>query len=130
MITLDKVKDLVREYQTKYRNPALKPFDYIERFNLVTKTPVCPELAAKKGVYVILQNDTVLYIGKSSAQKKAIWHRIVDHMYSSKPSSWAKDATHFIGWAVADDLFFEASALEEFLIFKLRDSLPNNCVGK
>lgn len=130
MITLDKVKILVQEYQVKYRNPSQEPFDYIEHCDLITENPECPKLAARKGVYVIMKDDYVLYIGKSSAQRKAIWHRIFDHIYSSRPSSWANEATSFVGWAVPDDSFFEASALEEFLIFKLGNNLPNNRVGK
>ena len=131
MNILDDIKKLVIEYESKYRNPSLEPFIFIEKFNLVTENPKCPPIAAKKGVYAIFnKDDEIIYLGKSSAQKKAIWHRINDHIYSAKKSAWFSEPRYFCGWAVPDESFFEASALEEFLIFKLRNKLPNNRVGK
>lgn len=49
----------------------------------------------------------------------------------TKPTKkWSLPPTHFVGWAVPRESFFEASALEEFLIDVMRDSLPDNKVGK
>ncbi|MDW3058299.1 hypothetical protein [Vibrio sp. 1978] len=130
MARLDDLIELVDEYQVRFRHPDMMPFTFVPEFDLNVIDPVCPVNAAKKGVYVIFCGERVIYIGKSSAQKKAIWHRIVDHIYSSKKSKWSDQATHFVAWAVPDETFFEASALEEFLIYRLKSELPNNRIGK
>ncbi|MFM5138412.1 hypothetical protein [Aeromonas rivipollensis] len=130
MANINDVKAIVKEYEINYRHPKLDPFIYLDEFDLMNDNPACPAEAEKKGVYVIFNGDDIIYIGKSSSQNKGIWHRIVDHIYSSRKSNWASEATHFVAWAVPDDSFFEASALEEFLIFKMKNNLPYNTVGK
>lgn len=129
MANIEEVKALVEEYQFKYRHPTLERFAFLDKYYLKTDNPVCTPLAEKNGVYVILKENSIIYIGKSSSRNKGIWHRIYDHIYSSRRSSWSHEATHYIAWAVPDDSFFEASALEEFLIFRLKDQLPVNKVG-
>lgn len=131
MKQIEILKQLIKEYDEKFRHPSLEKFAFIEPYHFPAINPVCSPLAAKKGVYIIFNKlDQIIYIGKSSAQKKAVWHRIYDHIYSSKKSYWYSDASYFCGWAVPDESFFEATALEEYLIFKLRESLPNNRIGK
>jgi len=129
MATLEDVQSLVTFYEKTYRHPDLAPFDFINPVKL-GENPICPPKAARSGVYIIFSGKELLYIGKSSSKNKAIWHRIVDHIYSNRKSKWYAEATHFVGWAVLDDSPFEASALEEFLIFKLRNTLKYNTVGK
>lgn len=130
MAKLNDIMDLVREYEFKIRHPDLEPFTFIDKFDLKVKDPVCPVDAARSGVYAIFSGEDLIYIGKSSSRKKAIWHRIVNHIFSSKKSVWYSEATHFVGWAVPDESPFEASALEEFLISRFKKDLPNNRIGK
>uniref|UniRef100_UPI001BE3D448 hypothetical protein n=2 Tax=Vibrio anguillarum TaxID=55601 RepID=UPI001BE3D448 len=77
------------------------------------------------------------YIGKASWQQ--LGYRLGSYFRYSidrksgipkKNDVWSKPPTHLITWAVPDELFFEASALEEYLIFKLGSLLPDNVLGK
>ena len=130
MAKLNDLMDLVRDYESKIRHPDLERYTFIDKFDLRAKDPVCPVDAARSGVYAIFSDEDLIYIGKSSAHNKAIWHRIVDHIFSTKKSVWWSEATHFVAWAVPDESRFEASALEEFLIYRLKKELPNNRLGK
>ena len=133
MSDLEELTKFVEQYESTYRGANLEPFQFVERYDLNSGMP-CPPLAAKRGIYAIFSDEQLLYIGKSSAKKKAIWHRIVDHFrlgMKTKPTAkWSATPTHFVAWAVPDDSFFEASALEEFLIDRMKDKLPDNRVGK
>jgi len=133
MADFEKLNALVAEYQKTYRAANLHPFEFIEPYELDSNEP-CPVNAAKRGVYAIFSGDELIYIGKSSSPNRAIWHRIVDHFQFNynKPrkTKWSKEPTHFVGWAVPDESFFEASALEEYLIYKLKSELPDNVIGK
>ncbi|ANQ21409.1 hypothetical protein BA893_06905 [Vibrio natriegens] len=81
MAILDDLIKLVDEYQARFRHPEMQPLTFVPEFDLNVTDPICPVDAAKKGVYAIFCGEKIIYIGKSSAQKKAIWHRIVDHIY-------------------------------------------------
>jgi hypothetical protein len=41
-----------------------------------------------------------------------------DLSYTRAKGVWFKEPTHFVAWAIPDESFFEASALEEYLIYK------------
>jgi len=90
MAKLDDLLGLVAEYQSNFRHPNMEPFKYIDKFDLKVNSPICPRDAAKKGVYAFFAGDELIYIGKSSAQKKAIWHRIVDYVIALKKALGAR----------------------------------------
>lgn len=129
----EKLFELISYYQNKYRAKDLPEFEFVEQYDFGCQRP-CPPLAARQGVYAIFSGEELLYIGKASSPKSAIWHRIYQHIefdndfnyVGTRNKSWSKKPTHFIGWAVPKESFFEASALEEFLIHALRDGLPDN----
>lgn len=136
MTNFQDVEKLVEEFERKYRGNNLKPFELLDKYKFGCKLS-CPPLAAKRGVYAIFCGDELLYIGKASSPNSAIWHRIYKHIefdndfnYVGVRGTWSKIPTHFIGWAVPDESPFEASALEEFLIYQLSNELPDNRVGK
>ena len=93
-------------------------------------------LDSSPGVYRMLDAESrVLYVGKASQQ--AIGYRLssyfkkVDGICSiAQGHSWSSPPTHVVTWAVPDLMFFEASALEEYVIHQLKDELPDNTVGK
>ncbi|MDC5806563.1 hypothetical protein OPW36_05530 [Vibrio europaeus] len=79
----------------------------------------------------------MLYIGKASLQD--LGYRLSSYfVYSGdrqsavpkKGHTWSKQPTSVVTWAVPREYFFEATALEEYLIFNLKDHLPDNTVGK
>lgn len=133
MTNLESVRKLVEDYERHYRGPDLSPLEYVEEYRFGCGMP-CPELAARQGVYAIFSEENLLYIGKASSPNSAIWHRIYQHIKFDEnyaylgPSkkTWTILPTHFIGWAVPKDSFFEASALEEYLIHSLSAELPYN----
>jgi hypothetical protein len=49
-----------------------------------------------------------------------------DFTYGGSKYTWTKEPTHFVAWGIPDESFFEASALEEFLIDRLQNELPDN----
>ena len=136
MATFQDVETLVKEFEGRYRGNNLPPFELLDKYEFGCKLS-CPPLAARRGVYAIFCDEKLLYIGKASSPNSAIWHRIYTHInfddnfdYIGVRGTWSLKPSHFIGWAVPDESFFEASALEEFLIYQLRDELPDNRVGK
>ena len=86
-----------------------------------------------KGVYGIFSNNDLLYVGKVTGKTRVICHRMNDYFkipedfsYEGPKDNWSQEPTHFVAWGVPDDSFFEASSLEEFLIEKLKNELPDN----
>lgn len=136
MANFQDLETLVKKFENTYRGHNLDPFEPLDKYEFGCKLS-CQPLAARRGIYAMFYNDELLYIGKASSLKSAIWHRVSKHVvfdndynYIGVRGTWSKEPTHFIGWAVPDSSFFEASALEEFLINELRDELPDNRVGK
>jgi hypothetical protein len=88
-------------------------------------------------VYAIFSGNELIYLGKASLQD--LGYRVGSYFVYSKDRqsaiprnghTWSKPPTSIVTWAVPRDLFFEASALEEFLIFNLKEQLPDNTIGK
>lgn len=147
MASLQDIDDLVSRFSTEYRKTGLPKIHRSEIYSLFadkTKVPNAklhwPEKwpnCGERGVYAIFSDDELLYVGKASLQE--LGYRIGSYFAyspdrkSAVPKSghvWSKPPTSLVTWAVPKDFFFEASALEEFIIFNLKSSLPDNTVGK
>jgi len=132
----------LEEYQTKYRRsdvPSLRPSGVYSLFPEETgrptdlcwpaKYPHCE----KKGVYFIFgKTGRLLYIGKASltslGDRVGSYFRYADDKKTCKIKGTWKDSPAFLATvAVPDDMPFEAAALEEFLIGRLKPS--ENTVG-
>jgi hypothetical protein len=145
MATLQCIKKLVDKFSSEYRHPNLPPIVESEIYTLDSSNEVkgaesfWPETWPNndyKGVYAIFSHDEVLYIGKASLQ--ILGYRLGSYFgYSDDRKSavtkkghyWSKPPTSIVTWSVPEKCFFEASALEEFLIFNLKNYLPDNRVG-
>ncbi|MFH0261368.1 hypothetical protein ACGRH2_13255 [Vibrio barjaei] len=146
MATLEEIDSLVSCYCANYRRVDLPQIQRSEIYSLSSDNnkhkdaklfwpetwPNCNE----RGVYAIFSDSEVLYIGKASLQD--LGYRLSSYfVYSSDRKSavpkaghsWSKPPTSIVTWAVPKEMFFEASALEEFLISKLKGQLPDNVVG-
>jgi hypothetical protein len=145
MATLQCIKKLVSEFSSEYRNANLLPIKESPIYSLDSSIEVdgaeifWPETWPNnddKGVYAIFSHDEVLYIGKASLQ--ILGYRLGSYFaYSDdkknaitkKHHYWSKPPTSVVTWAVPEKYFYEASALEEFLIFNLKAELPDNRTG-
>ncbi|WP_158971283.1 hypothetical protein [Paraglaciecola sp. L3A3] len=133
MADLATVQQLVSEFESNFRGQGLEPFIYVKPYMLGCGD-CWPEITTtRKGIYAIFSNDTLLYIGKVTGRTRVICHRLNDHFivpsdfsYGGAKGIWSKEPTHFVAWGVPDASFFEASALEEFLIDRLKGELPDN----
>lgn len=133
MANLSQLRDLVSEYEAKYRVPNSEPFKYVEPYELGCGQ-FWPEVTTThRGVYGIFSNETLLYIGKVTGRTRVICHRMNDYFeirgdfsYRGAKHNWSQTPTHFVAWAVPHETFFEASSLEEFLIERLQSELPDN----
>ncbi len=88
----------------------------------------------RRGVYAILSAIEVLYVGKASLSpigaRLSSYFRYGPNRECQTYSNhvWSSVPTHVVAWAVPDDRFFEASALEEYLI-RILDP-PDNTTGR
>ena len=146
MATLTELEALVNEFQENYRNPKLDPLEFIGAYSFNSKEninaaeikyswPAEWPTGGRKGVYAIFAHDRLLYIGKASGQPisnriGSYFRHSDDRTHAVPIHNWSSTPTHFVAWCVPDESFFEASALEEFLISKLGHDLPDNTRGK
>lgn len=146
MASLKKLQDTINEYAKKYRKDGLENLEQGEVYSLnkavdIRSTtpslywPATWPLSHRRGIYAIFSHEELLYIGKASQQ--AIGHRLSSYFKQvegkcsiAQGHSWSSPPTHVVTWAVSDLMFFEASALEEYVIHQLKDELPDNTVGK
>jgi hypothetical protein len=147
MASLEDISNLIVRFSSEYRNPELPKIRRSEIYSLFTGKSKVPDAklywpeswpnSSDRGVYAIFSGDELLYVGKASLQD--LGYRIGSYfIYSPDRLSavprnghtWSKPPTSIVTWAVPKYLFFEASALEEFLIFNLKGELPDNTVGK
>ena len=133
MANLQDLKDLVSEFESRYRGANLESFLYVEPYKLGCKEFWPSVMTTHKGIYGILHNDELLYIGKVTGKTRVLCHRMNDYFiirddfsYGGTKENWTQSPTHFVAWGVPEDSFFEASALEEFLIDRLKEELPDN----
>lgn len=147
MTGLETLSAKIDEYQAKFRHPSMPPicqspiYDLTknQRTETTTDAPGWPETWPhnnRRGIYAIFSSGTLLYIGKASFQ--SIGYRLRSYFrygpdrtcVSVQGHCWTSEPTHVVAWAVPDETFFEASALEEYLIHELGDDLPDNTTGK
>lgn len=112
------LKECVKIYCEKYRNPQLPPF-IVCNVHTMKSWWGTPE-AAKPGCYVFYsETGEVLYIGKASLSMD-VGARLWAHDHSSPRASW-RDLATFVQFVTVSEPF-EAPSLEEFLIGKLHPS--------
>lgn len=142
MTSIEDVSNKIREYSARFRNPDLEQICRGEIYCLKKESSDSPELgwpdtwpqANRRGVYAIVSDDRVLYIGKASQQP--IGHRLSSYFRYGEARecttvaghNWTHDPTHVVTWAVPDSSPFEASSLEEYLIIELKPC--DNTAGK
>ncbi|MEV3836430.1 hypothetical protein [Aeromonas allosaccharophila] len=147
MATLHDIEKYIELYSLNIRNQHLPPIIRSNIYSLqgeqyqstMKATVFWPDTWPhndKYGVYAIFSDEQVLYIGKAS--QNYIGYRLTSHFrYSNDKKSgipknaakWSKPPTHIVAWSVPESSFFEASSLEEYLIYALRDDLPDNRIG-
>ncbi|MEZ9604273.1 hypothetical protein AB4274_13755 [Vibrio sp. 10N.261.55.A10] len=146
MATLKEIENLIAHFSSTYRRAELPQIrgsglyslssDQNKVLNAESHWPETWPNNDERGVYAILSDHEVLYIGKASLQN--LGYRLSHYFsYSADRKSaipkpghkWSKTPTGIVTWAVPKELFFEASALEEFLISRLKERLPDNTVG-
>jgi hypothetical protein len=145
MATLEDLQGKIEEYITKYRREDLPKIKQSGVYGLYPDIPFngqipsqrWPELwpyTNQRGIYAIFNHEKLLYIGKASQQD--IGYRLSSYFKYGEDKKchsihkWSNPPTHIVVWAVPEGMFFEASALEEFLINELKDDLPDNTAGK
>ena len=145
---LEKLRSKVLFYSQNYRRDDVGKIEEGEIYGLsdgVNIRGCSPRLywpavwpnADARGVYAIFSHEKLLYIGKASQQ--ALGNRLSSYFQYGKTKSicitnpqhnWSSKPTHVVTWAVPKEMFFEASALEEYLINELKNELPDNTAGK
>ena len=150
---LNQIKGVIDEYVEKYRKSTLPPIMRCEIYRLDSESTemLAGESNPKKyvnwpdywpskgspGIYCFFNKENLLYIGKASLQ--TLDNRVGSYFKYSEDKkrgvlknigSWTAEPTHIVMWTVPKEMFFEASALEEYLISKLKGHLPDNVIGK
>lgn len=144
---IDRIEKAVEEYAASYRRAdlpqmevsrpyALFPDEEEPQLEVAWRWPEPWPNGLSRGVYFVLaRGGGLLYVGKASI-KATIGSRLA-HWFQTEKATQACKVVH-PGWtdkpmyvatlAVADDMSFEAPALEEYLIQKL--SPPDNVRGR
>ena len=141
MAELQDVRNLVLEYSKNYRKESLAEIIEGKKYSLLDNKngPGWPDRwinCNERGVYAVFSGDKLLRIGKASHQgmgfRLSSYFRYGEEKQcvTTPGQKWTKTPTSVSTWAVPKDMPFEASALEEFLIGRLGDELPDNAVGK
>ena len=132
MKTLQDLKNLIFEYESKYRGPKLEPLKISELYDLSKKKsdqqdsnswPKKYPNADYPGVYVFLnKNKEILYIGKASFNN-TLGSRISSYIRWDKSKDgcemyheWKQVPFYLATIRVEVTKSFEAPAIEEFLI--------------
>ncbi|GHA04884.1 hypothetical protein GCM10008090_12970 [Arenicella chitinivorans] len=142
MVTIDQIDSAVKDFEKTFRHPDLPP---IEQSDLYLLRPLGDQFGwpsgypfgDRYGIYAICNDIQVLYIGKASQQP--LCYRISSYFrYGEDKKScvvaaqhvWSSEPSSVVTWAVPDESFFEASALEEYLLARFIDDLPDNRIGR
>jgi len=148
MPTISEVLITIRAYSEKYRHPDRPLLEVSEKYDLFPSKniddgscigwPSRYPYADRAGVYLICDKDErVLYVGKASltstlGARLGHYFRYAPDGVScclNKEHEWSKVPRYLVTVAVPCDMAFEAPALEEFLITKYENDLPNNTLG-
>jgi len=147
MAYLNDVRQRISEYCSRYRREGLPQIEespiYIlnedyagENSTSDLRWPDTYPLAERRGVYAIFGASGLLYIGKASFQ--TLGSRLSNYFrydenkqncITNPKHTWSTLPTHLVAWAVPNDMPFEASALEEYLISSFNGDLPDSRIG-
>lgn len=146
MADLLKLQETIQEYVNNYRRTGVEDLkqgavyglDKSREIRSTTPSVYWPEtwpLSHRRGIYAIFSHEELLYIGKASQQAlgfrlSSYFKQVEGKCVTAPDHSWSSEPTHVVTWAVPEDMFFEASALEEFIIDRLKHELPDNTLGK
>jgi hypothetical protein len=146
MANLAQLKKAIDKYAADFRRDDVEKLVQSEIYSLdesveIRSTspslywPTTWPLSHCRGIYAIFSHEELLYIGKASQQ--ALGYRLSSYFRKVEGKcaiafghTWSSQPTHVITYAVPENMFFEASALEEFLIDIFKNELPDNIVGK
>ena len=136
--------DTLSEYISRYRRADLPPVAIGDPLDLYPDRPAPNGFDRKltwaspwpfadhPGVYLLYSEGfEILYIGKASMSRnlgKRLWERFGAGKTCRPKEEWLKPIRFVINIAVPKELAFEAPAIEEFLILKLRPKF--NGTGK
>ena len=131
-------RDLVEDYQARFRGPNLEPFELSAPYDLSPELGIpkieCPTSwpegwphSGRAGIYSLFGEELqAVYIGKASLRNTLV-SRLGSYFSYDKPHktcrlnhAWKCRPRYLITIAVPEESRFEAPALEEFLIIKLR----------
>lgn len=136
--------DALTEYVTRYRRPELPPLEFKTPLDLYPSKPspagFTPQLTwehpwpfgDRAGVSLLYDDNLeLLYIGKAS-MNRCLGNRLYEYFGSgptcAPKAEWLKPVRYVLNIAVPADLPFEAPAIEEFLIRRLKPK--SNGTGK
>ena len=143
MADLEMLRNEIKNFSNEFRKQDLPPIEESGVYFLnkqgnesVLGWPDSYPLGNRRGVYGIFNEETLIYVGKASQQD--LCYRLSDYFrYGSnrecetKPGhTWSSEPTSLVVFAVPEEMPFEASALEEYLISKLSNELKDNKIGK
>jgi hypothetical protein len=136
--------DALSEYISRYRRSDLPPVEVSEPLDLYPSLPAPANFSPKvtwanpwpfgdrAGLYLIYNGSLeLLYIGKASMSRclgNRLWEYFGCGAACAPKAEWLKPARFVITIAVPKEMPFEAPAIEEFLIRKLKPK--SNGTGK
>ncbi|MBE8232447.1 MAG: GIY-YIG nuclease family protein, partial [Endozoicomonadaceae bacterium] len=132
MANLAQLQQAVNKYTSDFRKNDIEQLVQSEIYSLDRSVDIrftypslyWPDtwpLSHCRGIYAIFSHEELLYIGKASQQ--ALGYRLSSYFKNigskctiAPGHTWSSKPTHVVTWSVPENMFFEASALEEFLI--------------
>ncbi|MGV3659869.1 MAG: hypothetical protein ACO1TE_06785 [Prosthecobacter sp.] len=140
--TINDIQAALDHYNATYRREGLREWEWGQQLDLHLderrdELTLCWKDSwphgDRAGVYfVFAQDEHLLYVGKASmgscmGARLSSWFQGSCDEICKIRGTWSDRPAHVRTLAVADEMRFEAAALEEFLINKLCP--PDNCVG-
>jgi len=143
MIKIEKLLTALAEYQKKYRHPSSPALEIESEYCLFPDSsfngkswPDTYPHAGRAGVYIVLdQARTVLYVGKASftntlgSRLGSYFCYDADGKTCSIQDNWSANPHYLVIVATPEGMEFEAPAIEEYLITKFGENLPDNKIG-
>jgi hypothetical protein len=135
MSTLKDARDAIDEYQRRFRRDDANRLEVSDPYDLEAdwRSKNSPN-ATRAGVYLFLdQAQQLLYVGKAS-WKRTLGGRLYNYFRTEadggcriRHEGWSSRPKYVLTVAVPEDMPFEAPALEEYLVAKLKPL--DNTVG-
>lgn len=140
MAKLKEAIELIKIYQTQYRNSELKPYDISEKYDLFPDKIINSDNeycwnakwpnSERAGVYLILDDQLdVIYIGKADylGPRLSSYFHYDENRNCKIINYWNGKPRFILTVAVPDSSKFENASLEAFLISKIKTK--NNIQG-